>query len=196
MQLLFLVALWLQILTPAWGYGTGAPITVCESMLPSHGVTAQSTPSPFTIVPNNTTFRNGQSITVLINGSDYAGVLLQARSGSSTSTSALGTWGTAPTNTQILTCSGNNKGAITHSNENTKNNLTVFTWTPPTSGNSVFFVATVAKSKAVYWVNVQSTMLTRAPGDTVTPGSAADPKLTVAAVLLLLPVLLMSGIQL
>lgn len=64
MQLLFLVsAVWVQIWTPTWGYGTGAPTSVCGSMLPSHGVAAQTVASPFTIQTNSTgDFRTNQTL--------------------------------------------------------------------------------------------------------------------------------------
>ncbi|KAK1787705.1 hypothetical protein P4O66_016195 [Electrophorus voltai] len=129
-------------------------------MEPEHkGVTPQTNASPYTIAVSNSTFQTGKPITVVIGGSNYTGVLLQARSASSKE--ALGTWGTTPANTKYLQCSGIAQGAITHSNSNTKNNLTVFTWNPPSTTNSIYFVATIAKDANVYWLNVKSEMLTR-----------------------------------
>uniref|UniRef100_A0A3B1K7N3 Reelin domain-containing protein n=1 Tax=Astyanax mexicanus TaxID=7994 RepID=A0A3B1K7N3_ASTMX len=93
------------ILTPALGYGTGAPTEACGNMKPGHkGIVPQTSQSPYSIQVSNTTFTSGKPITVTIIGPDYGGVLLQARSG--TNTDALGSWGSPPNNTNpgIIMC--------------------------------------------------------------------------------------------
>ncbi|XP_026881794.2 putative defense protein Hdd11 [Electrophorus electricus] len=185
MDVALFATLLFQVWIPGMGYETGAPTSVCGNMEPEHkGVTPQTNASPYTIAVSNSTFQTGKPITVVIGGSNYKGVLLQARSASSKE--ALGTWGTTPANTKYLQCSGIAQGAITHSNSNTKNNLTVFTWNPPSTTNSIYFVATIAKDANVYWLNVKSEMLTR---EGAAPGSA-DPKMATTPALLLLTLLI------
>ncbi|XP_066509030.1 putative defense protein 3 [Hoplias malabaricus] len=172
---LFCVLL-LQAAAPAMGYAEGAPSEVCESMKPGHqGVSPQAITSPYTIKTSNSTFKTGQNVTVIIDGEGYGGVLLQARSGSSTK--SLGTWGTPPSNTKHLECSGNKQGAITHSNINMKNNLTVYTWMPPSTTDSFYFIATVAKEKSIYWLTVKSKALTREAGSGADPQKISSPLL-------------------
>ncbi|XP_036436532.1 putative defense protein 3 [Colossoma macropomum] len=186
MNAVFFGVFLLQAVTPVLGFATGAPASVCGSMKPEHSrVQPQPGQPPYTIETSNSTFQTGQPLTVIIKGPDYGGVLLEARSGSRTN--ALGSWESPPANTKYLQCSGNNQGAITHSNANMKSNLTVYTWIPPETSNSIYFVATVAKDRSVYWLNVKSATLTR--DGAVGAGSAADPKMATAPVLLVLTML-------
>ncbi|XP_049321620.1 putative defense protein 3 [Astyanax mexicanus] len=188
MNAVFFGVVLLQILTPALGYGTGAPTEACGNMKPGHkGIVPQTSQSPYSIQVSNTTFTSGKPITVTIIGPDYGGVLLQARSG--TNTDALGSWGSPPNNTKYLTCSKNSKGAITHSSPDMKNNL-VYTWIPPASYSNIYFVATVAKDKAVYWLDVRSANLTRDG-----PGSGADPESVVTPGLLMITLLISTVLQ-
>ncbi|KAJ7996271.1 hypothetical protein DPEC_G00235360 [Dallia pectoralis] len=162
MELLF-VAVFLQLFSRCFSYATGAPTSTCGNMMPEHsGVKPQTTPAPYTILTSAMTFQSGQPVTVTITGSDYSGVLLEARSAASTA--ALGSWASPPPNTKFLQCSGNTQGAITHANINTKNNVTVFSWIPPNIQGSVYFIATVAQQRTVYWLNVRSGPLTREAG--------------------------------
>lgn len=153
----------LQVLTFATCFPNGAPASSCVDMMPRHtGVQPQPTPAPYTIHTSSTSFQTGTPITVVIKGLNYSGVLLEARSGSDTT--ALGTWQTPPANTKFLQCAGNPQGAMTHANTNIKDNSTVYTWTPPATANSVYFMATVAQQRTVYWLNVKSANLTPSGG--------------------------------
>ncbi|XP_056602652.1 putative defense protein 3 [Triplophysa dalaica] len=153
----------LQVFTFASCFPNGAPTSTCVDMMPRHtGVQPQPTTAPYTIHTGSTSFQTGKPITVVIKGPDYRGVLLEARSGSDTT--AIGTWQTPPANTKFLECAGNLQGAITHANTNIKDNSTVYTWTPPATANSVYFVATVAQQRTVYWLNVRSANLIKGNG--------------------------------
>ncbi|XP_040898842.1 putative defense protein Hdd11 [Toxotes jaculatrix] len=150
----------LQVLCFASGYPTGAPTGACEDMLPRHaGVQPQPSPAPYSVLTNTRMFQPGKPITVTITGPEYRGVLLEARTGSSTN--ALGSWQLPPPDTRFLECTGNPQGAVTHSNTNLKGNTTVYRWIPPNSTSPVYFMATVAQQRTVFWVNVKSTTLTR-----------------------------------
>ncbi|KAF7688456.1 putative defense protein Hdd11 [Silurus meridionalis] len=180
MLLVLFVACWLQVWTGVAGYTAGAPVGRCGDMTPGHNVTSQTSPSPYTIKVSNTTFSTNQTIKVMIQGPVYIGLLLQARSGSNPI--AVGTWGTPPSNTQHLACSGNSQSAITHSNINIKNNETTYTWIPPDSVNSAFITATVVTNKTTFWINLKSETLNRGGGN----NAAADPKVAVTPVLFLM----------
>ncbi|XP_072516038.1 putative defense protein 3 [Salminus brasiliensis] len=185
MDAVFIGVLLLQAVTSVLGFPNGAPTSVCDSMRPGHsGVQPQPGQPPYIIQTSNSTFRTGEPIRVIIKGPDYSGVLLEARSGSSTN--ALGSWGSPPANTKYLQCS-TSQGAITHANTNLKSNLTEYTWIPPPTSTSIYFMATVAKSRAVYWLNIKSATLSR-DGE-VGAGSAADPEIAATLELLLLTLL-------
>ncbi|XP_040012378.1 putative defense protein 3 [Xiphias gladius] len=150
----------LQVLCFVSGYPSGAPTGACEDMLPRHtGVQPQPSPAPYALLADTRTFQPGDPITVTITGPEYRGVLLEARTLGSTN--ALGSWQLPPPDTRFLECTGNPQGAITHSNTNLKGNATAYRWIPPNSTHPVYFMATVAQQRAVFWVNVRSASLTR-----------------------------------
>ncbi|XP_062273845.1 putative defense protein 3 [Scomber scombrus] len=161
MEPLFLAFIMLQMLCFVSGYPSGAPTGACEDMMPRHaGVLPQPSPAPYTLFTNMGTFQPGEPITVTIIGPAYRGVLLEARTG--ISANALGSWKLPPPDTRFLECAGNPQGAITHANTNLKDNTTVYSWIPPNpSPGSVYFMATVAQQRTVFWVNVRSSTLTR-----------------------------------
>ncbi|GAA6091589.1 putative defense protein Hdd11 [Tachysurus ichikawai] len=176
MQPVLFVTVWLLVLSAVTGYPTGAPVARCVDMTPGHSVPSQSRPSPYAIMISNTTFTTNQPIRVTIQGPEYLGLLLQAQS---TNTDAVGTWGTPPPNTQYLACSNNIQSAITHSNRNSKNNETTYTWIPPDSIQSAFIRATVVANRTTFWVNLTSEKLSRASG------AAAEVKMSITPVVFL-----------
>ncbi|KAG7489812.1 hypothetical protein JOB18_020810 [Solea senegalensis] len=142
------------------GYPSGAPTGACEDMIPRHtGVKPQHSPAPYILLTNSKTFNPGKPITVTITGPEYRGVLLEARTKGSTE--ALGTWMLPPPDTKFLQCSGNPQGAVTHSNTNVKGNTTVYRWTPSNTTSPIYFMATIAQQRTVFWINVKSVTLTR-----------------------------------
>ncbi|XP_053726540.1 putative defense protein Hdd11 [Synchiropus splendidus] len=144
------------------GYPSGAPTGACEDMMPRHaGVLPQPTPPPYTLLTDAATYQPGKPVTVTIIGPAYRGVLLEARTGNSVQ--ALGSFTNPPPDTKLLTCSGNAEGAVTHANTNLKGNTTVYRWVPPTTmaPSNIYFMATVAQQRSVYWLNVRSKTLTQ-----------------------------------
>nr|XP_060612018.1 putative defense protein 3 isoform X2 [Anolis sagrei ordinatus] len=131
-------------------------------MLPLHmGTQPQTSPAPYEFLVSSPSFSNGQPIDVQITGSEYRGVLLEARTFASPA--ALGFWQTPPNNTQLLACFGRPDSAVTHSNTNLKTKEATYTWFPPNKDcpKVVFFVATVAQSYDIYWTNVKSKVVWR-----------------------------------
>ncbi|KAM4577046.1 putative defense protein 3 [Odontesthes bonariensis] len=148
-----------QVLCFVDAYPNGAPTGACEDMLPRHaGVLPQPSPAPYTLLTNMGTFQPGKPITVTIIGPEYRGVLLEARTEGNTN--ALGTWRLPPPDTKFLQCSESPYGAVTHANTNLKGNSTVYNWMPPSTSSPVYFMATVAQQRTVFWVNVRSNTLT------------------------------------
>ncbi|KAG1957821.1 ferric-chelate reductase [Pimephales promelas] len=191
MDAVFFGVVVLQVLSCAQSFPNGAPASACADMIPRHGaIQPQPNPAPYTIQTSSTTLQPGNPITVVIKGPDYAGVLLEACSGSDTT--ALGTWQTPPSNTKFLECSGNPQGAITHANTLIKNNSTVYTWTPPATAKSIFFMATVAQQRSVFWVNVKSPTLTQSGGTSLDVNNSAE---RTATPVLMLLVVLMASVQ-
>uniref|UniRef100_A0A3B3YM69 Reelin domain-containing protein n=1 Tax=Poecilia mexicana TaxID=48701 RepID=A0A3B3YM69_9TELE len=138
-------------------YPNGAPTGACKDMMPRHaGVVPQPSPAPYTILTNMKRY-----LPVTIIGPEYRGVLLEARR--ENFNDAYGSWKTPPPDTKFLQCSGNPQGAITHANTNLKSNTTVYTWIPHDiiifGLFIVFFRATVAQQRTVYWINVRSNIL-------------------------------------
>ncbi|GCC28516.1 putative defense protein 3 [Chiloscyllium punctatum] len=129
----------------------GAPLSSCGSMAPKHlGATPQTGPPPYSIMIKNYT----DKVEVTVMGTSYTGILLEARYPNQTD--AIGSWAQPPTNTKKIACFNKMDSAITHSNTHMKTNVT-YTWISPCSKNdTIIFLATVAKSKAVYWVKLAS----------------------------------------
>ncbi|XP_052446065.1 putative defense protein 3 [Carassius gibelio] len=181
----------LQVFTSVLSFDNGAPASSCVDMMPEHkGVKPQPNPAPYSIHPSNTTFQTGKPITVVIEGPDYRGVLLEARSGSNPK--AIGTWQTPPINTKFLACSGNQQSAITHANTNIKNNSTVYTWIPPDTAQNIVFIATIAQDRTVFWVKVMSSASSGAGGTSLDVHNSAE---RIVTLLLMLSVVLLANVQ-
>ncbi|XP_064412984.1 putative defense protein 3 [Latimeria chalumnae] len=137
------------------GYSTGAPSGVCTSMMPNHGPQAQNTTSPYWLwlTVSNATYK--QKVSVQIRSSEkYKGFLLKALDSAN---KTVGTWSSPPEGTKFLKCDDRDASAMTHSNGAEKSNETYY-WVAPMSrsNQSIKFVATVVKTKPVFWMNVQS----------------------------------------
>ncbi|XP_051277617.1 putative defense protein Hdd11 [Dicentrarchus labrax] len=173
MELLLSGFIMLQVLCFVGGYPNGAPTGACEDMMPRHsGVLPQPSAAPYTLLTNTRTFQPGKPVTVTVTGPEYRGVLLEARRDGSTN--ALGSWKIPPPDTKFLQCTGNPQGAVTHSNTNLKGNTTVYSWMPPNSTSPVYFMATVAQQRTIYWLNVRSiTLTTESPGVSLATGASA-----------------------
>ncbi|KAI8496252.1 hypothetical protein Bbelb_260930 [Branchiostoma belcheri] len=141
------------------GFGTGAPAGACTTMMPGHldsnnaSVAAQTSTSPYSIELGVTSYQAGGTVSVQIMGPVFRGFLLQARQPGSTT--PVGTFSNAPTNTKTTTCTTADN-SMTHSNTDAKENITL-TWTAPSPAvGNVQFVATIAEVKETFWMNVAS----------------------------------------
>jgi len=75
----------LAFLGAATAFKSGAPVDACDSMLPDHHQTPQSSPLPYTVTVNKKTVKAGDKVTIVIAGGkdvkDFKGFLVQARVG-------------------------------------------------------------------------------------------------------------------
>lgn len=157
-----------SVLGKMYGYSSGVPPDQCEQMTPSHGVAAQTGPSPYTIYLSPSTFScPGQDITVTINGtSTFKGFLCQPRPdpnnyNTSGSLSATG-------NTQVKNNCGTN-AALTHVDNSPKAGVS-FVWKAANDNTSVHIICTIVQSYDTLWVKTTSATVSYAagqcPGDT------------------------------
>uniref|UniRef100_A0A672L2X9 Amylo-alpha-1, 6-glucosidase, 4-alpha-glucanotransferase n=1 Tax=Sinocyclocheilus grahami TaxID=75366 RepID=A0A672L2X9_SINGR len=142
-------------------YGNGLVSSVCGSMKPNHGSnSAQTSTAPFTVTADNTAFKEGDQITVLLNsqpGDQFEGFMLQARQVGSTT--SIGTFNVVDSNAQLLSCNGASR-AVSHTSDTKKSSIQA-KWTAPTSGQlgDIEFRATFVKTASTFWVGVKSSTL-------------------------------------
>ncbi|XP_068098735.1 putative ferric-chelate reductase 1 [Hyperolius riggenbachi] len=138
-------------------YGNGRVESACSTMLPQHGANAQTSTAPYTLVLSKTTYSANEQITVTLKGSSqFEGVFMQARSGSSAT--PLGTFTVTGSDLQTLTCTSA-ASAVSHTSSNLKSSVTT-TWVAPNINSDVQIRATVVQSEKVFWTNVLSCTLT------------------------------------
>ncbi|KAI9553251.1 hypothetical protein GHT06_021147 [Daphnia sinensis] len=158
------------LLTVGWiqqssGYGRGAPDTTCSTMLPRHGPNPQTSPSPYTTTPLQTSVEPGGKITVrlaAINPADnFRGFLIHASNASSQSFVALGSFINPPPNTKSVTCSPGLQNSLTHGDGRGKTTLDVTWQAPPDYQGDVQFRATFVKDYNTFWIQVPAVALVR-----------------------------------
>ncbi|XP_070554702.1 putative defense protein 3 [Ptychodera flava] len=143
------------------GYGSGAPTSACESMTPGHSsqgdpLSPQEGTSPVGLSLSTVSYSPGSQVTVQLEGSEYGGVMLQARQQGQTT--PVGSFSDPPSGMKLLTCT-NEGDTVTHSNERPKAGLEI-TWTAPSIGlGPIEFVATIATDHDTYWTGVKSVEL-------------------------------------
>uniref|UniRef100_A0A671UBV9 Ferric-chelate reductase 1a n=1 Tax=Sparus aurata TaxID=8175 RepID=A0A671UBV9_SPAAU len=123
---------------PAGCYASGKVTKVCGSMEPHHRGPVETTPSPYSLETNTTTFSPTDRIQVILSGTSYfKGFLLEARDAADqSSASAVGTFTlTNPQRTQLLTCNKHQGSAVSHTGDVSQREVVV-TWTAPTNASS------------------------------------------------------------
>ncbi|TRY95822.1 hypothetical protein DNTS_022041 [Danionella cerebrum] len=186
-NLAFLVALlmWLFVVLSCVGivdgYADGSVSSVCGTMMPNHGVPAQSSTPPFSVTAGKSTFKEGDVITVTLSGlsgNQFEGFLLEARQVGQNN--PIGTF-TVTTEAQTLSCNGAAK-AVSHTSSSKKSSVQV-TWTAPSSGalGNIEFVSTFVKTGKIFWINVKSSAAaytgtaSSSSSSTSTPPVASNP---------------------
>ncbi|XP_041126935.1 putative ferric-chelate reductase 1 [Polyodon spathula] len=163
-------------------YPNGQVTAVCSTMIPTHGVSAQSILAPYNITASKDTYNPGDQITVILQGSDlFEGFFLQARK--TGETSAFGTFTvTDIANSQGLDCNGPNS-AVSHTS-NTGLTKIQATWVAPNSSpGNLEFRATIVKSKLIFWVQVKSSQVTFNSTATGSSSSSLNPNIHLPLIL-------------
>lgn len=109
MNALFSITSLLMVSGIALAYKSGAPVGVCDSMIPEHGVDPKDTPSPYTISVDKTNIKPGGSVTLKITGTKghkFKGFFVQARN--STNHIVNGTFGKVA-GAKVIDCPPGNK---------------------------------------------------------------------------------------
>ncbi|XP_036939226.1 putative ferric-chelate reductase 1 isoform X1 [Acanthopagrus latus] len=138
-------------------YASGKVTKVCGSMEPHHRGTVETTPSPYSLETNTSTFSPTDRIQVILSGTSYfKGFLIEARDAADqSSSSAVGTFTlTNPQRTQLLTCNKHQGSAVSHTGDVSQREVVV-TWTAPTNASSqVQFFVTVVVHYSKFWVKL------------------------------------------
>ncbi|GFG33377.1 hypothetical protein Cfor_01824 [Coptotermes formosanus] len=124
------LCVFLLIVIPAHiiAYKSGAPETVCDSMIPEHHSTPKTEPSPYTITPNKFKVKGGEPVEVTISGTDstkFRGYFIQARVG----TTPIGKFLNGP-EINLVNCGSSVGSAATHTDNKDKDSVKL-TWISP-----------------------------------------------------------------
>ncbi|CAF0714002.1 unnamed protein product [Brachionus calyciflorus] len=162
--------IFLLTLSVVLAYPSGAPDSVCESMVPQHGydpITSENPPFEIVYSKMNHTER---TLLVTIQSKEeskrFKGFLIQARR--DWKGEAIGKWSTEEDNTKTLECFEHEDSAVTHnhkpkglSREKGFDKLN-FQWTMPEdmeSMNGTILLATVAENGKVIYLNVSTIVI-------------------------------------
>ncbi|CAL8398018.1 unnamed protein product [Arctogadus glacialis] len=145
------------------GYSSGMVAPACSNMVPSHTGSPQTGPSPFYVTSSNTTYQDGDTITVQLQSTGatpFKGFLLQAREVGGDET-PLGSFTVAVGDAQTLSCGLKSpNSAVSHTSPSDKNLISA-TWTAAASENpkDIEFRATFVENYSRFWVSVRSPIL-------------------------------------
>ena len=186
MILIMLITAFLCLLSTINAYKDGAPATVCNSMMPTHGAAAQTGFDPYIISIFPIFYSSGTTHTVTLEtvGGPFKGYLLTMRRVDNHAIIVPGF--SAPNGAQLLTCDNQANAAVTHTDNSTKTSV-MFTWTAPAqSVGDLQVVATVVKDKATFWTKIESHRIVVFGSSTTTAGCVLGILGSVAITMLIL----------
>ncbi|KAF5894327.1 putative ferric-chelate reductase 1 isoform X2, partial [Clarias magur] len=130
-------------------------------MTPSHKRLPQTSPPPYTVTADTSSYKQGDTITVTLSATSesFKGFLLQARQVGGNS--AVGSFSLVGLNSQLLNCAGVSNSAVAHTSSTSKK-VIQSKWKAPTSGNlgNIEFRATFVRKTSIFWVGVKSSQIT------------------------------------
>ncbi|KAK0059258.1 ferric-chelate reductase 1 [Biomphalaria pfeifferi] len=158
---IFLLLLGLIFSTNVDGHADGQHVDgACLNLVPGHGSNSLSTPPPYKITLNATSYTPGTpvSITLLACNGAFKGYMIQARLADiSKNQSEL--YGTFTANESHPACIGGNGSALVHSNGSPKTTVNI-QWTPPQlSVGHIIFRVTYVLEVSTFWANIRSDVL-------------------------------------
>ncbi|XP_062509174.1 mucin-2-like [Corticium candelabrum] len=163
-------------------YSSGPPDAACTSMEPSHGVSGQTSASPYIVETDVPTdgYMPGSSYTVTIKKDsastpDFKGFMCQIRAADGSSTAAIGSFESFDTNkAKNLACTSA-KGAMTHKNADAVAQFQG-TWKAPSSDmGSLIAMCTVVQVQTTYWIQIPSPVFSFVALSTTAAPTTADP---------------------
>ncbi|XP_029554459.1 putative ferric-chelate reductase 1 isoform X2 [Salmo trutta] len=158
-------------------YSSGEVTEACDDMAPQHFVTAQTSPAPFSVTADRSSFKEGDEITVrlIADSTPFIGFMLQARAVNGSS--PVGVFTVTGGEAQLLTCNGQ-PSAVSHTSASAKLSIQG-TWRAPTSDdfNSIQFIASFVIDFSTFWVGVRSYPVTFS-GTAATPANSTSIPIT------------------
>lgn len=136
-------------------YPSGAPTKACSSLTPRHsGIAVQRNRAPYTV----DAVKQGNKVRITISspiGEEFEGFILQARSSDDRNKMIDGEFTTTDV-TKTIDCDNHRKNTLTQTSASPKKEVTT-EWTPRgTLNEEVVFRATVAKTFALFWTEIDS----------------------------------------
>lgn len=145
----------LLLVPPVLSYANGKVSKACSGMEPHHHSRGQTSPSPYQLQANSSTYRPGELVQVTLWGQSFEGFLLQARDPAQDDPAALGSFVlTDPRSSQLLNCNKHKDSAVSHTSKSLKSLVRVL-WRPPSDPpTQVQFLVTVVSHYDKFWVKV------------------------------------------
>uniref|UniRef100_A0A182Q8D5 DOMON domain-containing protein n=1 Tax=Anopheles farauti TaxID=69004 RepID=A0A182Q8D5_9DIPT len=176
---LLCLALVLSTLAPSsYGLPNGAPVSVCDSMLPFHGggIPPLTTKTPFVITPQSSVIGSGQTLQIDIESFPakivFKGYMIQARAADPPHNIVGRFENTDPGAVKLIDCDGEGNTA-THTSTSPKQDLTLEWIAPDNFVGDVIFNATIAQDYDKFWVGIPSDRVrVVASSTTIAPGTA------------------------
>lgn len=158
LSLLLFPCLW----APVMSYANGKVSKACGSMEPHHHSQGQTSPSPYYLQTNASTFSPGDHIQVTLWGQSFEGFLLQARDPAQDVPTTLGSFTlTDPHSTQMLNCNKHQGSAVSHTSKSNKKVVRVVWRAPPDPPAQVQFLVTVVAHYDVFWVKIPGPIISQ-----------------------------------
>ncbi|XP_061177011.1 putative ferric-chelate reductase 1 homolog [Saccostrea echinata] len=155
---MLVIYLSLGLFCGCFGYPSGAPESACDNMTPDHGVSPQTTPTPYDITLSASKLAVDENLTISISPKDgrttFKGFLIEVYTDLASPVKFTDGEFTVPENAHTQ-CNG----GATHSNANPKL-LISLSWKPTASfTGKVKFRATIVQSYTIFWKDIESKSL-------------------------------------
>ncbi|CAH0558323.1 unnamed protein product [Brassicogethes aeneus] len=147
------------LLAISWAFPTGAPPTVCDSMLPGHNESLpQAVPLKQKFTVSNSEVKAEEDVKIVVSGPDFKGFMVEVRA--KDQNKAVGQFVDVDAKiSQTIDCHGNKDSAITHVDKEPKKEVTL-TWKAPKEQGEYIVWGTIVESYEVFWAKEKVATLT------------------------------------
>ncbi|XP_058033793.1 ferric-chelate reductase 1-like isoform X2 [Ahaetulla prasina] len=149
-----------------FGYPYNDISIACDSMLPDHGSSPQTSSPPYVISVAFERYDPGNEIQVVLEGTSSSGFIafmIQARE--IDGNVPVGTFRIVDPNTQGLPCADRTNSAVSHNNPIRKHRIKTF-WVAPQGTKRIRIMGTFVQDYGNYWVGIHSKTLSPRDVDT------------------------------